>query len=248
MEEQLPSQTPKPLQCSSIPHKDRWQNVQVASTRVPQLIIISDFPSYHNLAQASRVYQFREPEKVLETPRSRLRRRGRRPHLRQLSACLGDQCLWLGPTEEISTAVLVHTQRSSRPHQPRWILRQTILLYLHRRLHKIHGDIHWLEEKRLAIMPQNLPQLLPHKVETGPSYRKASIRLRLGTSEPRSWKIASKGRNRIRTFSAILPRTKRCLRTCRNDHHGYDKGNNSWREHWWRIMARDCTRHDLHKK
>ena len=158
----------------------------MAFTYVLQLIIISDFPSYHNLAQAPQPHQFREPEKVLETPRSRLRRRRRRPHLRQLSACQSDQSLQSGLTEEIPTAVPVHTHRSSRPHQPRWILRRTILLYLHRQLHQIHGDIHWLEEKRLAKMPQDLPQPLPHKVETGPSYRKTSIRLRLGTSEPQS--------------------------------------------------------------
>lgn len=158
----------------------------MASTRVTQLIIISDLPSYHNLAQAPRPHQFRKPEKVLETPRSKLRRRRKRPYLRQLSACQGDQSLQSGPTEEISTAIPVHIHRSGRPHQPRWIFRRTILLYLHRRLHQIHGDIHWLKEKRLAKMPQDFPQPLPHKVETGPSYRKTLIRLRFGTSEPQS--------------------------------------------------------------
>lgn len=77
----------------------------MASTRVTQLIIISDLPSYHNLAQAPRPHQFRKPEKVLETPRSKLRRRRKRPYLRQLSACQGDQSLQSGPTEEISTAI-----------------------------------------------------------------------------------------------------------------------------------------------
>lgn len=47
----------------------------------------TSFPITICLAYAPWPHQFCEPEKVLKTPKNRLRRRRRRPHLRQLPAC-----------------------------------------------------------------------------------------------------------------------------------------------------------------